>query len=247
MDNDSQKTTVVPSASDGTIIATCAVPTPSDSNSAGTIVADKGDVQGTMVAPSSQGTVVASADSNNQVQSVERVTAKRKEATIPHRLSPGDSVILSGDSYSVDSVVSSGSEAELYVVSRNGVRFAVKLYRPGFSPNAVVLPELLKINDERIVRCFQSGSATYSGGTAPYELMEYCSFGATSGKAYKGRTAELLEIALQIGKAISVCHESHIIHKDVKPANILIKQEFPVKVCLCDFGIADIMRPGQKT
>ena len=246
MDNDSQKTTVVPSASDGTIIATGAVPTPSDSNSAGTIVADKGDVQGTMVAPSSQGTVVASADSNNQVRSFERVTAKRKEATIPHRLSPGDSVILSGDSYSVDSVVSSGSEAELYVVSRNGVRFAVKLYRPGFSPNAVVLPELLKINDELIVRCFQSGSATYSGGTAPYELMEYCSFGATSGKAYKGRTAELLEIALQIGKAISVCHESHIIHKDVKPANILIKQEFPVKVCLCDFGIADIMRPGQK-
>lgn len=246
MDNDSQKTTVVPSASDGTIIATGAVPPPSDSNSAGTIVADKGDVQGTMVAPSSQGTVVASADSNNQVRSFERVTAKRKEATIPHRLSPGDSIILSGDSYSVDSVVSSGSEAELYVVSRNGVRFAVKLYRPGFSPNAVVLPELLKINDERIVRCFQSGSATYSGGTAPYELMEYCSFGATSGKAYKGRTAELLEIALQIGKAISVCHESHIIHKDVKPANILIKQEFPVKVCLCDFGIADIMRPGQK-
>ena len=246
MDSDSQKTTVVPSASDGTIIATGAVPTPSDSDFAGTIVADKGDVQGTMVAPSSQGTLVASADSKNQVQSVERVTAKRKGSTIPHRLSPGDSVILSGDSYSVDSVASLGSEAELYGVSRGGVRFAVKLYRPGLSPNAVVLPELLKINDERIVRCFQSGSATYSGGTAPYELMEYCSFGATSGRAYKGRTAELLEIALQIGKAISVCHESHIIHKDVKPANILIKQEFPVKVCLCDFGIADIMKSGQK-
>jgi serine/threonine protein kinase len=246
MDNDSQKTTIAPSASDGTIIAPGAVPIQSGSDLTGTILAYKGDVQGTKVAPSSQGTLVASTESINQVQPEERITAQRKEASIPHRLSPGDSVILSGDSYSVDSVVSSGSEAELYVVSRGGVRFAAKLYRPGFSPNSVVLPSLFKISDERIVRSFQSGTASFSGGSAPYELMEYCPFGATSGKAYKGRTAELLEIALQIGKAISVCHESHIIHKDVKPANILIKQEFPVKVCLCDFGIADILKPGQK-
>ena len=190
MDSDTQKTTIAPSASDGTIIAPGAVPIQSDSNLTGTIVADKGDVQGTKVAPSSQGTLVASTDSINQVQPEERITAQRKESSIPHRLSPGDIVILSGDSYSVDSVVSSGSEADLYVVSRGGVRFAAKLYRPGFSPNSVVLPSLFKIRDERIVRSFQSGTASFSGGSAPYELMEYCSFGATSGTAYKGRTAE---------------------------------------------------------
>ncbi|MBQ4373704.1 MAG: serine/threonine protein kinase, partial [Lachnospiraceae bacterium] len=72
-----------------------------------------------------------------------------------------------------------------------------------------------------------------------YIVMEYVE-GITL-KTYiskKGRLAynELLSIAIQVGRGIEAAHNKNIIHRDIKPQNIIISKEGKVKVT--DFGIA---------
>lgn len=72
-----------------------------------------------------------------------------------------------------------------------------------------------------------------------YIVMEYVE-GVTL-KTYiekKGRLTykEAVSIAIQVGRGIEAAHAKHIIHRDIKPQNILISTEGKAKVT--DFGIA---------
>ena len=54
----------------------------------------------------------------------------------------------------------------------------------------------------------------------------------------KGRLAikEAVGIAIQIAQGMDAAHQNHVIHRDIKPQNIIISREGKVKVA--DFGIA---------
>lgn len=72
-----------------------------------------------------------------------------------------------------------------------------------------------------------------------YIVMEYVE-GVTL-KTYiqkKGQLnyKEAISIAIQVGRGIEAAHNKHIIHRDIKPQNIIISTEGKVKVT--DFGIA---------
>jgi serine/threonine protein kinase len=76
----------------------------------------------------------------------------------------------------------------------------------------------------------------------PYIAMEY-----VEGESLKDLTArkelsvhEIMDITLQISNGLAVAHQSGIVHRDVKPQNILIGKDSRVRIC--DFGLAKTRR-----
>jgi serine/threonine protein kinase len=72
----------------------------------------------------------------------------------------------------------------------------------------------------------------------PFIVMEYCE-GGSYGQILRGQGLlpmdEVVEVGVKIGEALHAAHEAGILHRDVKPSNILRSRFGPA---LTDFGIA---------
>lgn len=79
-------------------------------------------------------------------------------------------------------------------------------------------------------------------GDVKYMVMEFV-FGITLKKYLKEKgeplsTEEIISYSMQILKALSLAHSNNIIHRDIKPQNIMVLENGKIKVM--DFGIAKI-------
>ena len=68
------------------------------------------------------------------------------------------------------------------------------------------------------------------------ELVEGITLKEYISKKGKLEVKESIGIAIQVAQGLSAAHERHIVHRDIKPQNIIISREGKVKVT--DFGIA---------
>src|SRR3954471_4228690 len=100
-----------------------------------------------------------------------------------------------------------------------------------------------QLNHPHVVGVIDAGEEGDDGDglTTPYIVFEY-----VEGETLKERIrrngrlpiAESLAYAIEIARALGAAHERQIVHRDVKPQNVLIDEEGAAKVT--DFGIARI-------
>lgn len=234
-DNKPQGTAVAPQ---GTAVA----PQGTSVAPQGTAVAPQGTAvapQGTAVAP--QGTAAAP-----QGTAASSKTAGTASSGHSYTLQPGDVITIDGKDYKVVRGFNSGSEAELYEVTCNRKSYGLKLYRKGFKPNGKIGPILGKIQDQGYTAAIHSaGKTTLRNVIYDYELMDWYPLGSANAAGLKGNSDAILAITVKTALALDVFHKAGFVHKDIKPANILIKDKTTWDSVICDFGIADILKDGK--
>lgn len=94
---------------------------------------------------------------------------------------------------------------------------------------------IARLNHANIIHVIDRG---ISADGLPYFVMEYVE-GTELSTAVKMRTVshvEKIDIIIQVLKALAYAHKNNVIHRDIKPDNILIDDDGNVKIL--DFGIA---------
>ena len=157
------------------------------------------------------------------------------------------------DRYQIIRTIGEGGMANVYlahdlILDRD---VAVKILRGDLS------------DDEKFVRRFQREAIAASSLSHP-NIVEMYDVGEDDGKYYivmeyvEGKTLknlikkrggltlpEVIDIMTQLTSAISCAHDSNIIHRDIKPRNVLIKEDGLVKIT--DFGIAMALNSNELT
>ena len=117
--------------------------------------------------------------------------------------------------------------------------------------------------DEKFVRRFQREAIAASSLSHP-NIVEMYDVGEDDGKYFivmeyiEGQTlknlikkrgaltlSEVIDIMLQLTSGLACAHESYIIHRDIKPQNVLILDDGRVKIT--DFGIAMALNSNELT
>jgi eukaryotic-like serine/threonine-protein kinase len=163
-------------------------------------------------------------------------------------MSPRVGVMLSGR-YRLQRLIATGGMGQVWeaVDGRLGRRVAVKVLKQEFSTDSEFVERfraeartVAMLNHPGIATVFDYGETDMNGeGRTAYLVMELVN-GEPLNSVLK-RTGRLslrhsLDMLEQTGRALQVAHTAGLVHRDVKPGNILITPTGQVK--LTDFGIA---------
>ena len=156
--------------------------------------------------------------------------------TIADKL-PAGTIIA--DKYEVISSLDvSTGEADLYVCRSAGNEYIAKVYRRQRAVKPEVIDVLKSIDSPYVAKLYDTG--LYNG--LPFEVLPYYRNGSLQGRKYS--LEELKETVIPcINEALKVLHENDIIHKDLKPSNIMLMDDGK-SVAVIDFGISSVVEEG---
>ena len=148
------------------------------------------------------------------------------------------------DRYEIIDKVGSGGMADVYkaLCHRLNRYVAIKILKPEFSTDASFVQKfraeaqsVAGLSHPNIVSVYDVGEddGLYY---IVMELVEGITLKRFIEKRKKLDVKEAVGIAIQIAMGMEAAHTHHIIHRDIKPQNIIISREGKVKVA--DFGIA---------
>ncbi|MEV6113485.1 protein kinase [Streptomyces sp. NPDC052109] len=106
-----------------------------------------------------------------------------------------------------------------------------------------------KLTHTNIVSVFDTGEDDLGGLTVPYIVMEYVE-GHPLGSVLEGDVRQYgampadraLKVTADVLAALEISHEMGLVHRDIKPGNVMVTKRGVVKVM--DFGIARAMQSG---
>jgi hypothetical protein len=146
--------------------------------------------------------------------------------------------ILAGKYEVVEPLSVSTGEADLYICRYDGKEYVAKIYRRQRAVKPEVISVLKSIKSPYVASLFDTG--VYSN--RPFEILPYYKNGSLQGKQF---TMEELKknIIPCINEALNVLHQNDIIHKDLKPSNIMLLDNNK-GVAIIDFGISSVVEQG---
>ncbi len=148
--------------------------------------------------------------------------------------------------YLIQEKLGTGGTGEVYLAhdTRLGRKVALKLLDTDFIDDAVSRTRFIRearlasaLDHPNICTIHEVGDAE----GRPFIAMQYVE-GQTLRDVIRGRPlalASLLSISLQVAEAIAAAHAHLIIHRDIKPGNIVVTPQGGVKVL--DFGLAKLL------
>ncbi|MFM1906085.1 MAG: hypothetical protein RIT32_881 [Actinomycetota bacterium] len=168
---------------------------------------------------------------------------------------------LLGGRYELGAIIGRGGMADVIAANdiRLGRRVAIKLMRRELASDPLFLARFRReaqaaagLNHPTIVAVYDSGEDVVGSGTdaasLPYIVMELVE-GETvrdvlrSGKGFTPERA--LQVARDVATALDYSHRNGIVHRDIKPGNVMITKTGAIKVM--DFGIARAMSDSGNT
>ncbi len=164
---------------------------------------------------------------------------------------------LLGGRYELDGVVGRGGMAEVY--RARDIRLdrivAIKTLRADLARDQIFQARFRReaqsaasLNHPSIVAVYDTGEDMASGLPVPYIVMEYVDGRTVRDLLQEGhrllpeRSIEIIDGVL---RALDYSHQAGIVHRDIKPGNVMVTRNGDVKVM--DFGIARAMSDAQAT
>src|SRR5258707_13940765 len=148
--------------------------------------------------------------------------------------------------YEIRSQLGAGGMGEVYKAfdARLGREIALKVIRRAIVDDESALDRLLReatlasaLNHPNIVTIYETGTV----GLDRYIAMELVEGRTLRQLAADGLSLErAISIARQIAEALAVAHAAQIVHRDIKPDNVMVRPDGYIK--LLDFGLARLHR-----
>lgn len=161
-------------------------------------------------------------------------------------MTPGETI----GSYRLISVLGRGGMGEVYLAedARLGRRVALKFLPASYSTDAERLRRFERearaasaLNHPNILTVYEVG--VFEG--RQFIATEYVEGETLRQRQMRDRlkVSEVLDLSIQVGAALAAAHQAGIVHRDVKPENIMLRRDGYVKVV--DFGLAKLTETVQ--
>src|SRR4030095_439720 len=156
--------------------------------------------------------------------------------------------------YEIRSHISAGGMGHVYLAqdtSELGRTVAIKLLPPEVAADPKWLRRFIReartvsaLNHPNVLTIYEFGQED----STRFIAMEYVE-GVTLREYLKGKQwnlHEVLDIGMQVAAALNAAHEAHVVHRDIKPDNIMVRRRDDI-VKILDFGLAKPVKKDLNT
>ena len=149
-----------------------------------------------------------------------------------------------------DNILGKGGYGHVYVATDKDMNKVAAKKIDGDKHEAILKQDwtkLLKLKHENLVKIFDVREKEKEKKL--WMFMEFCALGDMDKFCSKNtiNVANGLNVMIQIARAISYLHAEDVIHRDIKPTNVLIASASPLVVKVADFDVSKFLEQNRDT